>query len=101
MNKVLHEYWYTFGKKEICHGYLIVKRETPKMFYGDVSDEFFTIGAFSTKKEHLNKVVEIRNNFKTVYRVQLDIENEHEARQRAKELFYEYIMRIAQSIIDD
>jgi hypothetical protein len=101
MDKVIHEYWYTYGNNKIdSHYELRVNRETPKMFYGKVYYNDYSQGDFAVKKDTLNQVAEIRKFARLEYRVQIYNENEADAREEAIDLIYEHIMRIASKLVE-
>lgn len=101
MGKVIHEYWYTYGKNKIdTHYELRIDRETPKMFYGKVYYKGYAQGNFAVNKDSLNQVTEIRKFARLEYRVQIYNENETDAREAATDLIYEHIMRIASKLVE-
>jgi hypothetical protein len=74
---------------------MIVDKETDKMYYGVVLN-----ARFAVHKRDLNGVCEIVDRkYGTVYRIQVDnVENEHEAKQKARKIVYDYIMEFAEKL---
>ena len=99
MPKVMHEYWYSLATNKLRDYKLQIERETPKMFFGKVMSDGVAIDNFGVRKDGLNQVIEVRRYSIIQYKVTVDIENEMEAKQKAKELIYNHIMRIADKIM--
>ena len=94
MNKVLYECYYVVGWNRFhsCDK-MTVDKETEKMYYGVVLN-----ARFAVTKGDLNCVRKIVDRkYGTVYRIQVDdVENEYEAKRKAREIIYDYIMEFAE-----
>ena len=90
MNKGIYRCYYVVGWSRFhsCDK-MIVDKETDKMYYGVVLN-----ARFAVHKRDLNSVCEIVDRkYGTVYRIQVDdVENEHEAKQKARQIIYDYVI---------
>ena len=91
MSKVLHEYYYVVGDGDIHSSYdLVVEKETDKMYFGT---SYGGAGRFGLKKAVFNRVDIIKDRkYGLVYHVRMDVEDEHEAREQARELIYNHMI---------
>lgn len=90
MNKILYECYYVVGYDHFHSCYqMTVDRETNKMYYGMVSNSRFAI--YQSDINNVRKIVD--KKYGTVYRVQVDdVANEYEAKQKAREIIYDYMI---------
>lgn len=99
MPKILYEFYYVVGGWDFSSYYkLIVDRETEKMLYGDVFEESGDKwGRFAINKGNLNCVHEFYSASKgTAYRVQVDDSDYTSAYNKAKNVVYEHLIKIAE-----
>jgi glycyl-tRNA synthetase alpha subunit len=99
MPKIIYEFYYVVGDWELSSYYkLIVDRETEKMLYGDVFEESGEKwGRFAINKSKLNCIHETYNSSTgTIYRVQVDDGDYTSAYNKAKDVVYKHLLKIAE-----
>lgn len=103
MGKVIYEYYYVVGRSDFETWYEYkVDRETEKMYYGTA----FKLGTtdihtynFATKKSNLNVIDKIKDRkYGLVYRIKIAKENEQQAREKARQIIYDYIVSFAEKL---
>ena len=98
--KTIHEFFYNVGSnKFLSHYNIIVDRETEKMLYGAVfDDEGNSYSRCSINKSNLNKICSfVDRNRGTIYRIQLDENDRKVAYNNAKNIIYNYLLKIAEN----
>lgn len=102
MFKIIYEYFYVVGEPNLNKTWNLLKadRETDKMYYGTAFScgKTHTQGIpFAVNKGNLDEVNAIRDRkWGLIYRVQLNATDEHEARNKARQIIYDYMMRLAE-----
>ena len=97
--KIIHEFYYVVGHKDFhSHYKLTVDRETEKMLYGDsLNNEGKAYGRFAVKKSNLNVVQTIIDRkYGTVYKIQIEENLKTDARMKAENIVYNYLLEIAE-----
>ena len=99
MSGVIHEFYYVVGCRDFHSWYrLIVDKETEKMLYGRVFDSASVdCGRFAVKKSNIDDIHEICDAKRgSVYRVQIDGSDFTSARNKAKDIIYKHLIKIAE-----
>lgn len=101
MNKIIHEYWYSFGESDFRTRYdLVVDKETEKMLYGTTLFNGRDRGRFAVKKANLSDVIEFvdaKNG--TCYRIQI-IDDGSDTKKKARQILYDCLSKAIECLKD-